>query len=72
MRSELEDVRGDNDVDMSPLTRVAACAALLVYEKYFKIMEESELYHIATGEYFPRVDAVHHTDYQMNSIVPDA
>jgi hypothetical protein len=74
MRLELQDVHydDDDDDDMSPLTRVAACAALLVYKKYFKVMEESEMCHIAIGEYFPHVDGVHHTDYQINSIVPDA
>ena len=51
MRSELEGVC-DDDVDMSPLTRVAARAALLVYEKYFKIMEESDMYHIAIVDTF--------------------
>lgn len=49
MKRALEDVRDDAD-DMSPLTRVAACAALLVYEKYAAIMEESEMYYLAVGK----------------------
>ncbi|KAG8694702.1 hypothetical protein FRC08_008314 [Ceratobasidium sp. 394] len=49
MRSELEAVCNDS-VDMSPLTRVAARAALLVYDKYIgKMTEESEMYYIAVA-----------------------
>ncbi|QRW00786.1 hAT family dimerization protein [Ceratobasidium sp. AG-Ba] len=47
MRSELEAVCNDSD-DMSPLTRVAARAALLIYDKYIgKMTIESEMYYIA-------------------------
>ncbi|QRV77422.1 hAT family dimerization protein [Ceratobasidium sp. AG-Ba] len=47
MRSELEAVC-DDSTDMSPVTRVAAQAALLVYEKYIgKMTTESEMYYIA-------------------------
>ncbi|KAF8595927.1 hypothetical protein BDV93DRAFT_563873 [Ceratobasidium sp. AG-I] len=46
MKAELEDVCNDF-VDMSPVTQVAARAALLVHEKYAKIMEESEMYYIS-------------------------
>ncbi|KAG9083718.1 hypothetical protein FS749_005814 [Ceratobasidium sp. UAMH 11750] len=47
MRSELEAVCNDS-VDMSPLTRVAARAALLVYNKYIgKMTAESEMYYFA-------------------------
>lgn len=50
MRSELEAVCNDS-VDMSPITRVAARAALLVYDKYTAIMtKESDMYYIAVGE----------------------
>jgi hypothetical protein len=50
MRSELQAVR-DDSVDMSPLTRVAARAALQVYDKYVAVMtKESEMYYLAVGE----------------------
>ncbi|KAG8713485.1 hypothetical protein FRC09_018659 [Ceratobasidium sp. 395] len=49
MRSELESVCNDSD-DMSPLTRVAARAAILVYDKYVKKMTtKSEMYYIAVA-----------------------
>ncbi|QRV99835.1 AC transposase [Ceratobasidium sp. AG-Ba] len=49
MRSELEAVCIDS-VDMSPLTRVAARAATLVYDKYIKKMTaESEMYYMAVA-----------------------
>lgn len=49
MKAELESVCNDS-VEMSPITRVAARAALLVHEKYSRIMEESEMYYISIGE----------------------
>ena len=49
MKHALEDVRDDAD-DLSPLTRVAACSALMVYDKYAAIMEESEMYYLAVGK----------------------
>ncbi|QRV85567.1 hAT family dimerization protein [Ceratobasidium sp. AG-Ba] len=46
MRSELEAVCNDSD-DMRPLTRVAARAALLIYDKYIgKMTIEYEIYYI--------------------------
>ncbi|QRW04488.1 AC transposase [Ceratobasidium sp. AG-Ba] len=49
MRLELETVCNDS-IDMSPLTRVAARAATLVYDKYMKKMTaESDMYYIAVA-----------------------
>ncbi|QRW03444.1 hAT family dimerization protein [Ceratobasidium sp. AG-Ba] len=49
MRSELEAVCSDS-IDMSPLTRVAARAATLVYDKYIKKMTaESDMYYMAVA-----------------------
>ncbi|QRV82979.1 AC transposase [Ceratobasidium sp. AG-Ba] len=49
MRSELEAVCSDS-IDMSPLTRVAARAATLVYDKYIKKMTaESDMYYLAVA-----------------------
>lgn len=49
MKAALEAV-WNGSVDMSPITRVAARAALFVHEKYAKIMEESEMYCISIGK----------------------
>lgn len=46
------DMRDDvHKVGIHPITRVAAQAALLVYDEYIGTMEESDVYKIAVGMY---------------------
>jgi hypothetical protein len=50
LKARLQDIRDDAlKVGPHPITRIAAQAALLVYEKYLGAMEHSDIYDIAIG-----------------------
>jgi hypothetical protein len=42
-------MRDDSHSELKSITRVAAHSALVVVDKYFKLMEESEFYWMAVG-----------------------
>lgn len=50
LKARLEDIRDDVlGAGLHAITRVAAQAALLVYDKYMGVMEDSDVYDIAVG-----------------------
>jgi hypothetical protein len=51
LKYRLELMRNDIDDELQPVTRIAAHTALFVLNKYLKIMEESDVYWMATGMY---------------------
>lgn len=52
LQARLRDIRDDYiNVGLSPVTRAAAQAAILVYEKLMRDVEESDVYDIAVGTY---------------------
>lgn len=52
LRARLQDVRDDFfKVGLSPVTRVAAQASLLVFDKYMGLDQDSDVYDIAVGTY---------------------
>jgi hypothetical protein len=52
LKYRLELMRDDFDKVLKPVTRIAAHAALVVLNKYLGIMEESDIYWMATGALF--------------------
>lgn len=52
LRARLQDIRDDVlGAGLHAITRVAAQAALLVYDKYMGAMEDSDVYDKAVGEF---------------------